>query len=222
MINNLNKYFDHARLTPETTSGDIRQLCREAIEHSFYAVAVNPFWVKQAYGELKDSEVKILSVSGFPLSAATTGIKVAEAMQGVRDGADEIDMVANIGLLIDGEYEKVAKEISQLRKALPDYNILKVIIEAPKLSPEIQVRAAEAVIDGGADYVKTCTGFFGGATADMVKRLHEAVGDRIKIKASGGIKTLSDTIALIEAGAERIGSSSSAAIMKEYYQAAKT
>jgi len=216
MVENLNKYFDHALLYPETDHAGIIKLCHEAIEYNMYGIAINPYWVAAAKKELADSDVKIISVSGFPLSANRSNIKVAEAANCVIDGADEIDMVANIGLLAMGEYGKVEEEIAAHRKALPDNIILKVIIECPKISPETQIEAVKAVINGGAQFVKTATGFFGGATVEMVKRLHKAAENQIKVKASGGIKTLADTKALIEAGAVRIGSSSSVKILKEY------
>ncbi len=217
MIDNLNKYFDHSLLTPETGYKEISKLCREAIENEFFGIAINPYWVQHAKKELGESGVRIISVSGFPLSANTTEIKIAEAVRGVEDGADEIDMVANIGLLAAGEYKKVEDEIYQIKKNLPESILLKVIIEAPKISPEAQVEAVRIIINAGAEYVKTCTGFFGGATVETVKRLYDATGGRIMVKASGGIRTLDDTLALIKAGAKRIGSSASVAIMNEYH-----
>jgi len=216
MIDNINRYFDHALLYPESDLKSINKLCREAVEYNLFGIAINPYWVKDAKKELAGSGVKIISVSGFPLSANRADIKVAEAVMGVEDGADEIDMVANVGLLSMGEYARVEREIYEVRRALPDKILLKAIIEAPRIPPEAQIGAVGAVINGGAQYVKTCTGFFGGATVEIVKRLYDAAGGKIKVKASGGIKTLADTEALIAAGAERIGSSSSAAIMKEY------
>jgi len=216
MIDNLNKYFDHSLLTPETGYKEISRLCREAAENDFFGIAINPYWVSHAKKELAGSNVKIISVSGFPLSANTAEIKISEAVTGAEDGADEIDMVANVGLLAAGEYKRVEDEIYQIRKNLPGNILLKVIIEAPKISPEAQIEAVRIIINAGAEYVKTCTGFFGGATVDMVKRLHDAAEGKIKIKAAGGIRTLDDTLALIEAGAQRIGSSSSVAIMNEY------
>jgi len=215
LIQNLNRYFDHSLLNPETDLAGIIRLCQEAKEYNFFGIAINPYWVTSAKRELSGSDVRIISVSGFPLSANTTDIKVAEAVRGVQDGADEIDMVANIGLLASGELKKVEEEIYQVRKNLPEDIILKVIIEAPKITPEVQVEAVKAIINAGAEYVKTATGFFGGATVDVVKRLREAAAGKIKIKASGGIRTLADTKALIAAGADRIGSSTSVEIMKE-------
>jgi deoxyribose-phosphate aldolase len=216
MIKNLNRYFDHALLYPETNLMGIIKLCNEAKKHKLFGIAINPYWVKAAREELNSADIRIISVSGFPLSANRTDIKVAEAVKGVEDGADEIDMVANVGLLSMGEYGKVEQEILAVRKSLSENIILKVIIEAPRLSQNTQIDAVKAVINGGAQFVKTATGFFGGATVEMVKRLHKAAENQIKVKASGGIRTLADAEAMIEAGADRLGSSSSAAIMKEY------
>jgi len=216
MMENLGKYFDHALLTPETTLEDIRRLCREARDYNMFGIAINPYWVNDARKELVGSEVKIISVAGFPLSASKTDIKIAEAVRGVEDGADEIDMVANVGLLKMGEYRRAEFEIAELRRHIPRDIILKVIIEAPKLTPEEQVEATNAIVSGGAQFVKTATGFFGGATVETVQRLFRTAAGQIKVKASGGIKTLADTEALIKAGADRIGSSSSVGILEEY------
>jgi len=211
----LNRYFDHSLLTPETNHAAIAALCREAMDHDFFGIAINPYWVPYAKKELTGSNVKIISVSGFPLSANTTDIKVAEAVKGVRDGADEIDMVANVGLLAEGEFAAVEDEICRIKRELPKEVILKVIIEAPKINPEAQIEAVRTIVNAGADFVKTATGFFGGATVEIVERLKEAANNEIKVKASGGIRTLADARAMISAGADRIGSSASVAIMKE-------
>ncbi|PKK84887.1 MAG: deoxyribose-phosphate aldolase [candidate division Zixibacteria bacterium HGW-Zixibacteria-1] len=219
MIENLNRYFDHSILTPETDQKAIEKLCREAKKYAFYGIAINPYWVKYAKKQLSGSDIKIVSVSGFPLSANTTDIKVAEAVKGVDDGADEIDMVANVGLMVSGKFNKVEDEIYQIKKALPGHIILKVIIEAPKLSAVAQVEAVKAIINAGADFVKTATGFFGGATVKMVERLKRTANGQIKVKASGGIRTLADAMELIRAGADRIGSSASVAIMEESFAA---
>jgi deoxyribose-phosphate aldolase len=215
MTEQLFNYFDHALLQSEADERAVLKCCREAMEFNFYAIAINPYWVPVAKKELTGTDVKIVGVSGFPLSANTTAIKIAEALKGVEDGADEIDMVANVGLLASGEFKKAEVEISQVRRNLPKDIILKVIIEAPKLTPEQQIDATKAVIGGGAQFVKTATGFFGGATVEIVKRLKQAAQNQIRVKASGGIKTLADAEAMIAAGADRLGSSSSAAIMRE-------
>ncbi len=216
MIDNLNRYFDHSILKSETTFEDIIRLCCEAREFQFFGIAINPCWVAAARKELSGTGIKIISVSGFPLSANRTDVKVFEAVRGIEDGADEIDMVANVGWLVSGEFVRAEREILEVRQNLPAQVVLKVIIEAPKLTSVAQVDATKAVINGGAQFVKTATGFFGGATVETVKRLRQAAGGKIKVKASGGIRTLGDTMALIEAGADRIGSSASVEIMKEY------
>ncbi len=218
MIDNLNKYFDHSILYPETKLEDIISLCRDAIEYDFFGIAINPCWVIDAKRELSGSDIKIISVAGFPLSANRVDIKVAEAVRGVEDGADEIDMVANIGYLAMGEYKLVEKEISEVRKNLPDNILLKVIIEAPRITAKAQIEAVNIIINAGAEYVKTATGFFGSATVEIVERLYNAAKGKIKVKASGGIRDLDTAEKLIRAGADRIGSSASVNIMEEYYQ----
>lgn len=193
----------------------MRQACREAKTHQFFSVAVNPVWVTTACDELQGSNVKILSVAGFPLSASRTDVKLFEAIKGVSDGAHEIDMVANVGWMVDGRFSAVEAEIAEIRKGLPFNVLLKVIIEAGKLSVEQQRKATRAVVAGGAQFVKTSTGFFGGATVDQVRVLSEEAAGEIEVKASGGIRTLAQCRELLEAGATRLGSSSSVAIMNE-------
>lgn len=212
---NLHRRFDHAALLPEVDRAAIIKLCREAKEFDFATVAVNPTWVSLAAAELQDCRVAVLTVSGFPLGAATTEIKIAEALKGVADGASEIDMVANIGWLVSDRLSEAESEISQVRQNLPKEVVLKVIIEAGKLTPQQQADAARTVIKGGGQFVKTCTGFFGGATVAQVQTLSEAVGGRIEVKASGGIRTLEQCRQFIKAGATRLGSSASVAIMRE-------
>ncbi len=215
ILTNLNRKFDHATLHSEVTEKEIIKCCEEAIEYDFYSVAINPVWVKSAAEFLSGSKVKILSVSGFPLGASRTDVKVIEAIKGVDDGAHEIDMVANIGWLASGKYSEVEREIEIIRENLPFNVLLKVIIEAGKLSIEQQIEATKCVMNGGAQFVKTCTGFFGGATIEQVKTLKSVSKDKIEVKASGGIKTLKQCKDLIEAGADRLGSSSSVNIIHE-------
>jgi len=215
ILDNLHRRFDHAALKPEVNEAAIRRLCHEAREYEFYSVAVNPIWVITARDALRGSKVKILSVSGFPLGASRTDIKVLEAVKGVRDGAHEIDMVANIGWLAASRFHQAEEEIAKVRKALPYNVVLKVIIEAGCLTEKQQVEATKAVINGGAQFVKTCTGFFGGATVEQVRTLYNAAVGQIEVKASGGIRTLEQCRQLLEAGATRLGSSVSVAIMKE-------
>ena len=215
LLSNLHRTFDHALLYPETDEAAILRLCRDAAEYNFFSVAINPVWVQAATAALRGTEVKVLSVAGFPLSASRPDVKLFEAMKGVADGASEIDMVANVGWLVSGQYRMVEDEIRLLRDGLPYNVVLKVIIEAGKLTTEQQIEATKCVINGGAQFVKTCTGFFGGATVEQVRTLHEAAAGQIEVKASGGIKTLAQCRELLAAGATRLGSSSSVAIMRE-------
>jgi deoxyribose-phosphate aldolase len=215
ILRDINRRFDHASLQPEVGESGIRKLCREAIEHQFYAVAINPTWVPLASAELDGSDVRIVTVAGFPLGASRTDQKVVEATEGVLDGAHEIDMVANIGWLVEDRFVEVEAEIRRVRRNLSDDIVLKVIIEAGKLSVVQQIEATKAVISSGAQFVKTCTGFFGGASAAQVKTLYQAAQGQIAVKASGGIRTLEDCRKLLEAGATRLGSSASVAIMHE-------
>ena len=217
-LNNLSRYFDHAALKPEVNEQAITKLCNEAIEYNFFAVAVNPVWVKAAAAVLQGTNVKVVSTVAFPLGANRTDIKVDEAARAVSDGADEIDMVANIGWIKSGEFTKLEQEIKNVRKSIPFNILLKVIIECPLLTKTEQVSASNAVINGGAQFVKTGTGFSGGVTPEHVKTLFAAAGSQIEVKASGGIKTASQCQKLIECGATRLGSSSSVAIVQELQQ----
>lgn len=213
---NFSKFIDHTLLTQEADLEDIKKLCREAFEFDFYSVIINPILVKTARQALLGTEIKIGAVAGFPLGANLTEIKLQEALKAVADGADEIDLVANISALAHNEFNRAEDEISVIRQALPYNTVLKVIIESNKLSVEQQKNAAQAVINGGAQMVKSGTGFFGPVTISQIETLKHAVGDQIEIKAAGGIKTLSFCHNLVKAGASRIGSSSSVSIIKEF------
>ncbi|HWR83814.1 MAG TPA: deoxyribose-phosphate aldolase [Candidatus Deferrimicrobium sp.] len=215
LLNNLHRRFDHAALQPDVTEEAVRKLCDEARLYDFYCVAVNPVWVRTAREALQGSRVRILSVAGFPLGASRTDVKVIEAAKGVSDGAHEIDMVANIGWLRAAHFSDAEREIAEVRRALAHNIILKVIIEAGFLTEEQQIEATKSVINGGGQFVKTCTGFFGGATVEQVKTLYRAAGGKIEVKASGGIRTFDQCRQLLEAGATRLGSSASVAIMQE-------
>lgn len=215
ILKNLCRRFDHAALNPEVDERTVKQVCREAQKYNFCTVAVNPVWVKLAADELRGSEVRVLSVAGFPLSANRTDVKLFEAIRAVKDGASEIDMVANVGWLVSDRFNDVTTEIREMRDNLPYNVVLKVIIEAGKLNSQQQTEATRRTIEGGAQFVKTCTGFFGGATVDQVRVLHKAAGGRIEVKASGGIRTLKQCRDLLEAGATRLGSSASVDIMNE-------
>jgi deoxyribose-phosphate aldolase len=214
-VTDLNNRIDHAALKPETTAKVIRRLCSEARQFRFYAVAVNPVWVPLTREELSKSSVKTVSVAGFPLGASRTDIKVAEAVKAASDGAHEIDMVANIGWLVAGEFTNVEHEISTVRKNLPYNVVLKVIVESSLLTLAQQAGSVAAVVNGGAQFVKTSTGFFGGATIDQVTTLSRAASGKVEIKASGGIRSLDQCRQLLQAGASRLGSSSSVQIMAE-------
>jgi deoxyribose-phosphate aldolase len=206
--------LEHTQLHPGTTEADIRRLCHEAIQFGFGAVVVNPVWVPIAAEELSGNRPCLVTVAGFPLGASRTETKVVEAVRGAIDGAKEIDMVVNLGWLLAAEYQKAEDEINQMRRTLPIGTILKVIIEAPLLSRQQQIDAVHLVINGGAQFVKTGTGFNGTVTVEQVRTLTAAAGDLIKVKAAGGIRTPQQCLELLEAGATRLGSSASVRIIE--------
>jgi len=209
----LNKYIDHTLLKPEATEAQICALCDEALEYDFYSVCVNSCHVPLAVEKLSGSDVKVAAVAGFPLGAMSTSSKVFEAREAVEAGASEIDMVINVGALKEGRYEYVLHEIAALVDVCP---CLKVIIETCLLTDEEIVKACELVVQAGADFVKTSTGFStGGATPEAVSLMRQTVGNKAKIKASGGIRTLADAEKFIELGADRLGCSAGVQIMKE-------
>jgi len=209
-------FLDHTMLAPAGGIDKVRQLCDEAREGQFACVFVYPLWVWQVRKFLSGSDVHTGSVVGFPTGAHTTEIKVAEAEQLLDDGVEEIDMVAAPCLLVDGRFADYARDIGAVRKVIPAPVIFKVIIEAPVLPPDLIVRAAEIAVDNGADYVKTATGTQGATIPEYVRLVHGVVKGRAKVKASGGIRTAADAKAMIEAGAERIGTSSAVAIHREW------
>lgn len=203
----LSKYIDHTQLKADATKSDIIKLCEEAKQYDFMTVCVNPCWIPVSKEILNDTDVKVCVVIGFPLGAMTTESKVFEAKDAIEKGADEIDMVINIAKLKDGDYEYVKNEIYQIKQAIGSH-LLKVIIECCLLTDEEKVLACKASVEAGADYVKTSTGFStSGATVEDVKLMKETVGDYAKVKAAGGIRTKEEFEAMIEAGAERIGTS---------------
>lgn len=205
---NLNQYIDHTVLKPTATIDDIIKLCNEAKEHQFYAVCVNSCYVPTAKKHLENSSVKLAAVVGFPLGAMDTESKIFEAQQAVKYGADEIDMVINIGLLKSCDYQYVKNEIELIKKAIGD-KVLKVILENCFLTKEEIIVASQLSVNANADFVKTSTGFgTDGAQLEDVKLMKEVVGNYAKIKASGGVKNSQDALQFIEAGAERIGTSS--------------
>ena len=209
----LNSYIDHTNLKPEAQIDEIKTLVDEATANDFYSVCVNSTYVKDIKAYNKD--VRIAAVVGFPLGAMATRAKAYEAKCAVEDGASEIDMVIPIGRLKDKDYDYVLEDIKACKEAIGD-NILKVIIETCLLTDEEKIKACELAEEAGADFVKTSTGFStGGANASDVKLMKETVGDRLEVKASGGIHTRKEAIDMIEAGASRIGASKLIEICKE-------
>lgn len=209
----LNKFIDHTLLKPTATIQEIKILCSEALEYDFYAVCVNGCYIKTAKSILNKSDVKIAAVIGFPLGAMSTAAKIAEAEFSIADGADEIDMVINIGWLKSGENKRVEAEISAIKKAIGN-TVLKVIIETCYLSEEEKRAACLAALNAKADFVKTSTGFgTGGATPEDVKLMKEVVGEKLQIKASGGIKDKKTAINYIKMGVSRLGTSSGIALL---------
>ncbi|WP_297487611.1 deoxyribose-phosphate aldolase [Thermococcus sp.] len=214
----LARYIDHTNLRPYATREDIMKLCDEAIEYNFYAVCVNPYRVKLAkdYLREKKADVKVASVIGFPLGATPTEVKVFEAEKALEDGADELDMVINIGALKDKDYDYVKRDIGEVVKVAHERGAkVKVIIETCYLTEEEKVKACELAKEAGADFVKTSTGFgTGGATVEDVRLMRRVVGPDMGVKAAGGIRTFQKAVEMIEAGANRIGASSSVRIME--------
>ena len=207
----LNKYIEHTLLKQDATKAEVIKLLDEAIEYDFLGVCVNPVNVKLASEYLKDSEVKIVTVVGFPLGQSTTESKVLETIDAVKNGADEIDMVLNSGKLKDGEFDYIIDEISKIKTACQG-KVLKVILETDLLSYDEIKTASELFVKGGADFVKTSTGFVKngvGAKVEDVKLMYETVKDAgLGVKASGGVRDKDTALAMINAGATRIGTSS--------------
>jgi deoxyribose-phosphate aldolase len=212
----LARYIDHTLLRPDAVVADIDKLCAEAAEHRFAAVCVNPTWVRRAAEDLRDSDVGVASVVGFPFGATPTEIKVFEARRAIRDGAREIDMVINIGALLDKDEKAVAADIRAVRQACEKGTVLKVIIETCYLSDAQKRTACRIALSEGADFVKTSTGLGpGGATADDVKLMRRVVGPEMGVKAAGGIRDAATFWTMVRAGANRIGTSAAVAIMRE-------
>ncbi|HEP1844148.1 TPA: deoxyribose-phosphate aldolase [Streptococcus suis] len=210
----LNKFIDHTVLKPETTKEQVAKVLEEAKEYDFASVCINPTWVSFAAEGLKGTDVKVCTVIGFPLGANTPAVKAFETKDAIENGADEIDMVINIGALKDKNYDLVLEDIKAVVEASGD-KLVKVIIETCLLTDEEKVKACELSKEAGADFVKTSTGFStGGATVEDVALMRKTVGPDMGVKASGGARSYEDAIAFIEAGASRIGASSGVAIMK--------
>lgn len=211
----LNKYIDHTQLAADATKDKITKLCEEAKEYDFASVCVNSCWVKYSASLLKGSSVKVCTVVGFPLGAMVTRAKAYEAKCACEDGADEVDMVINIGALKDKDYTLVENDIREVKKACGD-KLLKVIIEACLLTDEEKVKACELSSSAGADYVKTSTGFSKwGAKEEDVALMRKTVGDKLGVKAAGGIRDKETAMRMIESGASRLGCSAGKEIVKD-------
>lgn len=212
---NINKLIDHTALKPNTNKESILKLIAEAKTYDFASVCVNPCWVALAHQELKNTDVKVCTVIGFPLGANTTEVKVFETKDAIEKGAQEIDMVINIAMLKDKEYDYVENEIHQIIEAAKDKAIVKVIIEACLLTDEEKIKACELSQKAGADFVKTSTGFStGGATVHDIALMRKTVGAEMGVKASGGVHTHEEALAMVEAGATRIGASAGVKLLK--------
>ena len=208
-----NKYIDHTLLKADATRKDIEKLCAEAKQYDFASVCVNTYWVPLCASELKDSDVSVCCVVGFPLGAMSTQAKAFETRQAVKDGADEIDMVINIGELKNGNDEPVLHDIEAVVQAA-EGAVVKVILENCLLEKEEIVRACKLCMEAKADFVKTSTGFStGGAVLEDVRLMKETVAGKCKVKAAGGIRSKADMDAMIEAGADRIGTSAGISLL---------
>ncbi len=210
----LAKFIDHTILKPQTTQEQVEAICAEAREHGFFSVCVNPCYVPLVKKQLDGSDVKVCSVISFPLGANLPAVKAFEATQSIEAGADEIDMVINIGALKDGKYDYVLEDIKAVVEACKGKALLKVIIEACLLTDEEKVKACELSKEAGADFVKTSTGFStGGATAEDIALMRKTVGPELGVKASGAVRDFETAKKMIDAGATRIGASASVAIV---------
>ncbi len=208
------QYIDHTNLNAIATPSDIKRLCDQAISNQFYAICIHDYHVSLAKKILLNTSIKIATVIGFPLGANTTASKVFEAKNAINNGADEIDMVLNIGALKAGDFDQVLNDISSVKKSIGSA-ILKVIFENCYLTPFEIEKACLLSIEAGADYIKTSTGFgASGATLDDIKLMKKTVGNLISIKASGGIKTKEMALSYIDLGVTRIGTSSGINIIK--------
>lgn len=212
----LNKYIDHTLLKTDATKEQMDVLLEEAIEYDFMSVCVNPTWVEYASEKLKDSDVVVCTVIGFPLGANTSAVKAYESSTAIDEGAKEIDMVINIGAAKSGNWDLVASDIKAVVDVADEDAIVKVIIETSLLTDEEKIKASQLAKEAGADFVKTSTGFStGGATIEDVRLMREAVGPEMGVKASGGVSNREEALAMIEAGATRIGASKGIAIVSE-------
>ena len=205
--------IDHTFLKPQATSAEIFKLCEEAMEYHFFSVCVAPSWVPFAHQQVKNSNVKVCTVIGFPLGYSTSQIKSAEAQDAIHNGADELDMVINIGRVIEEQWDSVASDIQAVSKVKASAQ-LKVILETSYLTNYQIQKACEISVQAGADFVKTSTGFSSaGATKEHIEIMRKSVGPNFGVKASGGIRDWNDFKIMVEAGANRIGASSGVQIL---------
>ncbi|MDO7786803.1 deoxyribose-phosphate aldolase [Desulforamulus aquiferis] len=215
---NLASMIDHTLLKPNTTFEHIEKLCKEAKVYGFASVCVNPCYVPLSVELLKDSNVKVCTVIGFPLGANTTAVKIYEAQNAIQMGADELDYVVNVGYVFDNRFDLVKKEMEEfvtLRSTSSKKLVIKIILETCYLNEEQIIRLCEMARETGLDFVKTSTGFgTGGANIEHIKLMRSIVGTHVGVKASGGIKNYQDSIAMVEAGANRIGTSSGITIVE--------
>ena len=210
------KLFDHTILKPDASSADVDRICKEALEHNFASVCVNQYRTKQVANALAGSDVKVCTVVGFPLGAVSPQVKAFETELAIKDGAEEIDMVINVGALKDKDYDTVRYDIKAVRDVCETGAItLKVIIETCLLNDEEKKIVCKLALEAGADFVKTSTGFStGGATTADVALMREAVGDKAYVKASGGIRNKETAMAMVEAGADRLGTSATLTLIR--------
>lgn len=208
------KLFDHTILKADATEAQVAKICKEALENDFASVCVNQYYTKFVAEQLKGSDVKVCTVVGFPLGMSDTRVKAFETKAAIEDGATEVDMVINVGALKDKKYDYVLNDIKTLKEVCGKDIVLKVIIETCLLTDEEKVKACELSKEAGADFVKTSTGFStAGAKASDVALMRKTVGEGIGVKASGGIHTSEEALEMLEAGASRLGTSATLAII---------
>ncbi len=218
----LEKYIDHTILKADATKDAVRKVCLEAVQYGFASVCINPYYAAYVRELLKKSDIKTCVVIGFPLGANTKEVKAFETKQAVENGAQEVDMVINIGALKDKDYDVVKEDIEAVVKAADKRALVKVILETCLLTDEEKVKACEIAKASGADFVKTSTGFStGGATVEDVALMRKTVGEGFGVKASGGIRNYAAAAAMIAAGADRLGVSSSVAIVNSSAESEK-
>ncbi|WP_250856401.1 deoxyribose-phosphate aldolase [Enterococcus faecalis] len=210
----LNRMIDHTILKPEATEAAVQKIIDEAKEYNFFSVCINPCWVAFASEQLADTDVAVCTVIGFPLGANTPEVKAYEAADAIKNGANEVDMVINIGALKSQQYDYVRQDIQGVVDAAKGKALVKVIIETALLTDEEKVKACELAKEAGADFVKTSTGFStGGAKVADIRLMRETVGPDMCVKASGCVHNAEEALAMIEAGATRIGASTGVAIV---------